>query len=171
MFVGEYRQIFGLAFPAMLPAQIQAESGWRDGLTSSANAQGLCQFLPSVGASLERQNPGLSDLARFSPAWCAKSHALLMRDLRRMFGKDRSPCTAHLFALAGYVGSPSTLQREIALCEATDGCNPNRWFLNVAETQGRRDDHFRESRDYVLKIFGLEPVYAATGSWGSSICR
>ena len=169
-FIGAWRAVLGAAVPAMMGAQVEAESAWRDGQTSSANARGLCQFIEPTAIGIERQNPGLGALGRYSPAWCARAQALLMRDLRDTFATGRGPCSAWLFALAGYNGSPSTLRREIAACAADIDCDHSRWFEHVATHRARTWAHWNESRGYVLRIFSREPVYAAAG-WGVSLCR
>lgn len=169
-FVAAYRSTFGPSYPAMLPAQIEAESAWRDGQTSSASARGLCQFIEPTAAGQERITPTLKAFARYSPAWCARAQASLMRDLWTAFETDRSPCSAFLLALAGYNGSPSTLRREIALCAGADGCDTSRWFEHVATQRARSWPHWSENRAYVTRVFSREPAYAAAG-WGAPLCR
>lgn len=168
-FVAVYRQTFGPSYPAMLPAQIEAESAWIDGQTSTASARGLCQFIEPSAIGQERLTPTLAAFARYSPAWCARAQSAMMRDLLAAFGAGRGACSAFLFALAGYNGSPSTLRREIAQCAAAAGCDPSRWFEHVATMRARSWAFWSESRSYVLRVYSQEPDYAAEG-WGVRIC-
>ena len=169
-FVAINRQIWGIDNPAMLAGQIEAESGWRDGQVSTAAARGICQSIEPTAVSVEVQYPELKGLARYSPRWCLEFQARHVRDLHARFRPGRGDCSALLFAFGGYVGSPGTLEREIALCKADADCNPSRWFGNVEAKQARADRHFRDSRFYVLKIFTREPEYADAG-FGARWCN
>lgn len=169
-FLGAYREVIGLDHPALLGAQVEAESAWIDGQVSSARARGLCQFIEPTALGIEKQNPGLGALGRYSPAWCARAQAYLMRDLFTAFGYKRTPCSGWLISLAGYNGSPSTLRKEILMCDATPGCDSNRWFEHIATQRARAWVHWNESRAYVMRIFSRETDYVAAG-WGASVCH
>lgn len=169
-FISAYREVIGLDHPALLGAQVEAESAWIDGQVSSAKARGLCQFIEPTALGIEKQNPGLGALGRYSPAWCARAQAYLMRDLFAEFGKGRSPCSGWLVSFASYNGSPSTLRREINACDATLQCDSKRWFEHIATQRSRTWAHWNENRSYVMRIFSREPDYVASG-WGKSVCR
>ncbi len=163
-------QVWGLDLPAWLAGQVQQESGWRDGLTSSAGARGLTQFIPSTAEGMERLYPGLAGMGRYSPKWAFYSQSLLMRDLFLEFGKDRTKCQGLKLASAGYNGSPTTLRREIALCSASwPDCDSRLWDENVAVKNARANHHWRESRNYVSRISRSERPYSLAG-WGTAYC-
>lgn len=164
-FIRVTRQVWGLTAPAWLASQIEAESGWVDGLTSSANARGLCQVIPTTAAGVEHQYYGLANLGRYSARYCYYFISLHMRDLYRDFLENRDRFNAIRFASAAYNGAPSTLRSEIALCAADADCDPNEWSENVATKRARAIHHWRESRGYVARIARREPVYAEA-LWG-----
>src|SRR5687768_7077731 len=104
--IGTMRQIWGADTPAWMAAQIGQESGWRDGLTSSASAKGLCQFIAPTAAGVERQYEGLASLGRYSPKWCFYAQGLLMRELYQDYDEDRDRCNGIKFAGSAYNGGP-----------------------------------------------------------------
>lgn len=168
-YLSAVQSVWGLNSPAWLAAQVEAESGWRDGLVSSANARGLCQFIPSTAAGMERLYPGLANQTRYSPYWCYYAQSLLMRDLYKQFKPGRDECNGIKFASAGYNGAPSTLQREIAVCLTDKLCDPTRWDANVAIKTSRKPEHWKENRNYVARIARREPTYVQDG-WGIGYC-
>ena len=165
---GTMRQIWGLDAPAWGASQIEAESAWRDGRTSSAGAMGLAQFIPSTAQGMERLYPGLASMGRYSPKWSFYANGILMRDLYREFGKDRDKCNGIMLSGAGYNGSPSTLRKEIFLCTTDLKCDVRLWE-DIAKKSARAPQHWRESRNYVARITRREPSYAAE-SWGVAFC-
>lgn len=170
-FLKAVRQVWGLDAPAWLAAQVGQESGWRDGLTSSASARGLCQFIEGTASGIERQYAGLASWGRYSPAWCFYAQSLLMRDLFRDFAVGRNECDGIKFAGAGYNGSPSTLRREIALCVADHpNCDRRLWSENVATKRYRAVNYWQENRGYVFRITRNEPLYESDG-WGRAYCK
>lgn len=164
------RQVWGLELPAWQAAQLGQESGFRDGLTSSAGARGLCQFIGPTAAGIERQYSGLASWGRYSPRWCFFAMSLLNRDLLQEFGRERDKCQGAKFTLAGYNGSPTTLRKEAALCAADfPRCDSRLWDENVAIKTARAAHHWRESRTYVTRIMRNEQAYADQG-WGVIYC-
>lgn len=164
------RQVWGLEAPAWLAAQVGQESGWRDGLTSSAGARGLCQFIPATAAGIEQQYVGLAGWGRYSPTWCFYAQALLMRDLFADYRPDRDRCNAIQFAGSAYNGGPTMLGREIALCHVDPDCDARFWDESVATQNARAGWAWRENRAYVFRITQREPLYAAAG-WGARYCH
>lgn len=79
--------------PALLAAQLMAESGFDPRAVSPAGAQGIAQFMPSTAAAY-----GLAD--PFDPEAAIMAQAHLMADLLRRFG---SPA----LALAAYNAGPA----------------------------------------------------------------
>ncbi len=165
------REIWGLRVPAALGMQIQQESGWRDGLKSSAGARGICQFMAATAAGLEAQAPGLSSLGRYSPPWCYRAHNLLMHELYGGYSRATDPCNAFKFALSGYNGGPLMLRREMAICAADESidCDPGQWSENVATHRARSKPAWTENRTYVHRIISGTPVYVTDG-WGADFC-
>lgn len=168
-YLGAARQVWGLDLPAWQAAQVGQESGWRDGLTSSAGARGLCQFIPATAAGVERQYAGLESWGRYSPRWCFYAQSLLMRELFHDYRPDRDECSAIAFAGSAYNGGPTMLRREIALCVTDPICDHEHWSENVETKNARAGWAWRENRSYVHRITVREPVYAASG-WGRAYC-
>ena len=169
-FLRAVRQVWGLEHPAWLAAQVGQESGWRDGLTSTAGAKGICQFIGPTAFGIENQYPGLASLARFSPQWCFWAQSLLMADLYAEFGVGRTRCEGIRFAGSAYNGGPGILRREAALCAADwPDCDQRQWSENVAVKNARAGWAWRENRTYVSRITRAEGDYAAQG-WGTAWC-
>lgn len=165
------RSIWGLDLPSWLAAQVEQESGWRDGLTSSAGARGLCQFIPATARSIEDQYEDLAEWGRYSPQWCFYAQNLLMRDLYQTFHKNgRDNCNGIKFAGSAYNGGPTMLNREIALCTVDPDCDNDKWSENVATKNARANWAWRENRTYVQRITAREAAYAL-GGWGIPYCK
>ena len=155
--------------PAWLAAQVGQESSWRDGLTSSANAKGLCQFIEGTAEGIEKQYAGLAAWGRYSPGWCFYAQALLMRDLYQDYQKDRTRCNAIRFAGSAYNGGPRMLARETAICVTHSQCNAYDWE-DVSKHNARAPWAFTENRNYVKRITEREGTYAKLG-WGVEYCK
>ncbi len=82
--------------PALLAAQLMAESGFDPNAGSPAGAQGIAQFMPSTAASY-----GLTD--PFDPVAAIDAQAHLMSDLLRQFGSPE-------LALAAYNAGPGAVE-------------------------------------------------------------
>jgi hypothetical protein len=82
--------------PALLAAQLMAESGFDPNAGSPAGAQGIAQFMPATAASY-----GLTD--PFDPVAAIDAQAHLMSDLLRQFGSPE-------LALAAYNAGPGAVE-------------------------------------------------------------
>jgi hypothetical protein len=82
--------------PALLAAQLMAESGFDPNAGSPAGAQGIAQFMPSTAASYGLTNP-------FDPVAAIDAQAHLMSDLLRQFGSPE-------LALAAYNAGPGAVE-------------------------------------------------------------
>ncbi len=162
--------VWGINYPSWLASQIDAETGWREGLTSSANAQGICQFIPDTAESMEVLIQGLDGLPRYSNYWCYYAQLILMRQLNQAYKINRDECNSIMFASAGYNGAPKTLNSEIQMCIEDKGCDPLKWREHVATKRARAERYWRENRNYVRRIDRREELYAQDG-WGRVICE
>jgi hypothetical protein len=82
--------------PALLAAQLMAESGFDPSAGSPAGAQGIAQFMPSTAAAYGLRNP-------YDPAEAIDAQAHLMSDLLRRFGDPA-------LALAAYNAGPAPVE-------------------------------------------------------------
>ncbi len=82
--------------PALLAAQLMAESGFDPNAGSPAGAQGIAQFMPSTAAAYGLGNP-------FDPIAAIDAQAHLMSDLLRQFGSPE-------LALAAYNAGPGAVE-------------------------------------------------------------
>jgi hypothetical protein len=82
--------------PALLAAQLMAESGFDPNAGSPAGAQGIAQFMPGTAASYGLTNP-------FDPIAAIDAQAHLMSDLLRQFGSPE-------LALAAYNAGPGAVE-------------------------------------------------------------
>ncbi len=82
--------------PALLAAQLMAESGFDPNAGSPAGAQGIAQFMPGTAAAY-----GLAD--PFDPVAAIDAQAHLMSDLLRQFGSPE-------LALAAYNAGPGAVE-------------------------------------------------------------
>lgn len=169
-FVRINQHVWGLNNPAMLASQIEAESGFVDGLTSSAGARGICQAMPATASLVERADSGLNGLTRYSVPYCLRFQAWLMKDEYSAYKPGRGPCTALLFAGGAYNGGRRMLDAEIAQCRADSECDPTRWFGHVSAKRTRSWAAFNESRPYVTRLYMREGAYADAG-FGVAQCR
>jgi len=82
--------------PALLAAQLMAESGFDPNAGSPAGAQGIAQFMPATAASYGLTNP-------YDPVAAIDAQAHLMSDLLRQFGSAE-------LALAAYNAGPGAVE-------------------------------------------------------------
>ena len=82
--------------PALLAAQLMAESGFDPNAGSPAGAQGIAQFMPGTAAAYGLDNP-------FDPLAAIDAQAHLMSDLLRQFGSPE-------LALAAYNAGPGAVE-------------------------------------------------------------
>lgn len=82
--------------PALMAAQLMAESGFDPDAGSPAGAQGIAQFMPSTAAAYGLANP-------FDPVAAIDAQGHLMSDLLRQFGSPE-------LALAAYNAGPAPVE-------------------------------------------------------------
>jgi soluble lytic murein transglycosylase-like protein len=82
--------------PALLAAQLMAESGFDPNAGSPAGAQGIAQFMPGTATAYGLTNP-------FDPVAAIDAQAHLMSDLLRQFGSPE-------LALAAYNAGPGAVE-------------------------------------------------------------
>jgi hypothetical protein len=82
--------------PALLAAQLMAESGFDPNAGSPAGAQGIAQFMPGTAAAYGLDDP-------FEPVAAIEAQAHLMSDLLRQFGSPE-------LALAAYNAGPGAVE-------------------------------------------------------------
>jgi Flp pilus assembly protein TadG len=82
--------------PALLAAQLMAESGFDPNAGSPAGAEGIAQFIPSTAAAYGLDDP-------FDPVAAIDAQAHLMSDLLRRFGSPE-------LALAAYNAGPGAVE-------------------------------------------------------------
>ncbi|HEU4393115.1 MAG TPA: transglycosylase SLT domain-containing protein [Solirubrobacterales bacterium] len=82
--------------PALLAAQLMAESGFDPNAGSPAGAQGIAQFMPGTAAAYGLDDP-------FDPVAAIDAQAHLMSDLLRQFGSPE-------LALAAYNAGPGAVE-------------------------------------------------------------
>lgn len=108
--IREARTAWGLNAPvSVFAAQIHTESWWRNDTVSSANAQGLAQFIPSTAKWLPTVAPEVGKPQPFNPAWslraCVVYDKYLWDRMSAMSaGKSLAPCDRMAFALSAYNG-------------------------------------------------------------------
>lgn len=177
---------------AILGAQVHRETGPCPGRscwstraqlrTSREQGIGFGQLTRTWTATGARRFDALADIVRAHPnelaglSWdkpydpVLQLRALVLMDLdlyRRIAGaatfEDRIA-----FTLAGYNGGAGSVRNDRLMCEATEGCDPARWFGNVERTslkarqavQGYGQSFFEINRSYVREILlKLAPLY------------
>lgn len=159
------QSVWGLDAPiSTLAGMAYIESRWDPKAVSPAGASGLLQIMPVTGASLSRIYK-IGPVDFFNPQWSMLAAATLLKETYARFKSNRTRPSAGYFSLAGFNGSPGTLQREIILCELDLHCDATRWYFNVADKSDRRLDFFIENRRYVTTVIGASRAYEAAG-WG-----
>ena len=157
--------VWGLDAPvATLAGMAYVESRWNPDAVSPVGASGLMQVMPRTGAALSRiYDIGPVDL--FDPRWSMLAAATLLKETYTRFKPNRTRPSAGYMAIAGYNGSPATLQREITLCAMDLHCDETRWFANVADKSDRLLVYWQQNRKYVISVIGASKAYEAAG-WG-----
>jgi soluble lytic murein transglycosylase-like protein len=165
------KAIFGPLAPiSALAAQIHLESCWNTKAVSSASAKGLAQFIDPTARGVAKAYPSLSPADPFNPKWAFRAQGTLLLENLRRYKKGRESCSAWLMAWASYNGSPAALDREVALCRKTEGCDPSRWFNHVEKQKARVGWAWNENRAYGPRILARQPIYYADG-WGPGVCQ
>lgn len=130
--------------PAIIAAQIDAESGWNPDAVSPAGAQGIAQFMPSTWASAGRDGDGDGTADIFNPADAIYSQGQLMCD---------NAAAAHALIEAG---AASGTVVELALAGYNAG-------MGAVQTYGGIPP-YRETQNYVSRILNLAATTYATTS-------
>ena len=173
--IREARTAWGLNAPvSVFAAQIHTESWWRNDTVSSANAQGLAQFIPSTAKWLPTVAPEVGKPQPFNPAWslraCVVYDKYLWDRMSAMSaGKSLAPCDRMAFALSAYNGGMGWTNRDRNLA-AKRGLDPDRYFGSVETVNaGRRVSAKRENQRYVSFIFERQAAYVKAG-WSRGVC-
>lgn len=141
--------------PAMMAAQLRAESGCKPNAVSSAGAVGLGQFMPGTAADMARQYPQLRPPMPRDPQWSIRANGYYMRDLySRMTAFDT--CNRWAKGLASYNQGERWTRRAEALSTL-----PQFWFGGLEFINpGKSEPNFRETQEYVRRILlRFEPQY------------
>ena len=176
------------SFVSTIAAQIYQESNYLPKAQSAVGAQGLTQMMPDTAAGLAKQYAGLRPPRPWDPFWSIEAQAHLMCDNYRLYQKNRSPCSAGLFALSAYNGGPRALSREMDLCRGrtpewlaqpairqtrpiTDNsCVTTRWFDHVGDMRSRSVAAYKENREYIDRILSHQ-LYFMEAGWGGGWCH
>lgn len=165
---------FGLDAPvARLAAQVHQESGWRAD-AASPYAQGLTQFTPATARWLPSVCPAVGAPDPWDPQWSLRAQAcymgwLLERVKPFRHARPMSDCSQWAFALRGYNGGESMLNRE-RLTAQRGGADANDWRA-VEPYRVRAAWAHKENIGYPRRILlALEPAYLAAGWSGKAAC-
>ncbi|WIM08012.1 transglycosylase SLT domain-containing protein [Trueperella bernardiae] len=130
--------------PAIIAAQIDAESGWNPDAVSPAGAQGIAQFMPSTWATAGRDGNGDGNIDILNPADAIYSQGQLMCDnaaaARALIEAGTATGDVVELALAGYNAGMGAVQ--------TYGGIPP----------------YRETQTYIARILNLAATTYATAA-------
>lgn len=160
---------WGLDAPIpIFAAQIQCESGWREGVVNSIGAAGLAQFMPSTSAWIGTVYPELADVKPLDPRWAIRAMVLYDRYLWDRL-KAASPRERMALTLSAYNGGIGWTWRDQALA-GKQGLDPGRWFDQVETVNaGRAGWAWNENRKYVRVILtDFTPRFERAG-WGQAL--
>ncbi|MCN9241339.1 peptidoglycan DD-metalloendopeptidase family protein [Streptomyces sp. RY43-2] len=129
--------------PAVIAAQIEAESGWNPKAESPVGAQGLSQFMPGTWPSWGRDDDGNGRASPFDPADAIMAQGrydcALARDVEGYKKRGQASGETLDLALAAYNAGPGAIQKY-------HGMPP-----------------YTETQNYVARIKSLIPKYASVG--------
>ncbi len=129
--------------PSWVAAEIRAESGWMSAARSAADARGLMQLLPSVGARLAR-TLGIAwngaDTLYQPLTNIALGSALLRQMLDRYNGRT-------YLAIGAYNAGTAPVDRWLAQRSQLD---PDFW-IETAD--------YKETRDYIARVLAFSVIY------------
>lgn len=167
--IREAHYLIGIDAPiALLAGQIHQESHWRPAVCSPF-ACGLTQFTPSTEIWIKRAFPeGLAVGNRLNPIWAIRAMVTYDSFLYGQMVGDEE-CDRWAFTLSAYNGGLGWLKRDQIACTQFEGCNPHRWFDNVAANPDRRrkPQYVRENRGYPKQIlFKNQWLFA---DWGRTV--
>ncbi|MFJ8017568.1 peptidoglycan DD-metalloendopeptidase family protein [Streptomyces sp. NPDC096339] len=101
--------------PPVIAAQIEAESGWRNGLTSPVGAQGLSQFMPGTWVTWGRDDDGNGRIDPFDPGDAIMAQGrydcALARDVERYKERGIASGPTLDLALAAYNAGPGAIEK------------------------------------------------------------
>lgn len=138
--------------------------------TRAWNVAGVLRFdaLTEIVRSHPQELAGLSWLNPYDAALQLRALVLKDRDAFSAIAAAASVEDQWAFALAAYNGGAGGLRNDRLMCEATEGCDPARWFGNVERTslkarqavQGYGNSFFEINRSYVRSILReFRPMY------------
>lgn len=166
---------WGLDAPvSIFAAQIHTESWWNNSTVSSANAQGLAQFIPSTARWLPTVAPEVGSHQPFNPAWSLRACVVYdkyLHDRMSTMSTNKSTlsaCDRMAFTLSAYNGGAGWVSRDRILA-ARKGLNPDHYFGSVETVNaGRNASSIRENRRYVEYIYERQHAYIKAG-WGVGV--
>lgn len=167
----EARAVWGLDAPVPLfAAQIHQESGWRVD-ARSPYAGGLAQFTAGTAADMARWYPELGPADAYDPRWALRALVRYDHRLYTSIADTASDCDRWAMTLSAYNGGPGWLTRDRALCRHVSGCDPSRWWGQVAGQTQRAAWARAENRAYPDRIVHRwQPLYLAAGWTGPAVC-
>ncbi len=164
----EAQFVWGLDAPvSSFAAQVQQESGWREGLVSRTGAIGLTQFMPATANWIGATRPDLESVNPGNPVWALRALVAYDKWLwERVDGA--SACERFAFVLSAYNGGLGWVRRRKARSDAPAVCfdktcavNPGISLANQAENQS-----------YPVRILRrYEPLYMRSGRWRTGVCQ
>ncbi|MEU6562555.1 peptidoglycan DD-metalloendopeptidase family protein [Nocardia nova] len=144
--------------PPLIAAQIEAETGFRRGLTSQSGAQGLTQFLPATAAATDPDDgqPYLLDAD-------GNGQASIWDDGDAILAQGRYMCAiAH--TIQGWITDGSVQGDITALTIA--GYNGGEGAVRAAGGMPSGGDYDTQTRPYVAKILAGMATYQSLGGSG-----
>lgn len=147
--------------PPLLAAQVEAESGFRRGLTSGSNAEGLTQFLPSTASA-----PSPIDGQPYIIDADGNGTASIWDDGDAIIGQGRYMCAiatqVDAWIDAGKVsGAGDRRALYLAAYNAGEGA-----VLAAGGMPGGSADYENQTKPYAAKILAAVPKYETEGGTG-----
>jgi membrane-bound lytic murein transglycosylase MltF len=163
----EAHAFWGLNAPiALFAGQIHQESLWRPGV-SSRFASGLTQFTDSTAEWIAEVYPNqLGGPDVFNPEWSIRAMVLYDLWLYERVPEAASEYDRWAFTLSSYNGGLGWVKRDVRLCDAAPGCDPEVWFGNVERHSSRADWAIEENRGYIRILTHRQYIY---NTWGLTV--
>lgn len=129
--------------PAVIAAEIRAESSWMPKARSGADARGLMQVLPATGRALARQEDvaWVGDATLYRPLSNLRLGTAYLRQMLDRHGGR------YYVAMAAYNAGPAPVQRWLA---QRPGLDPDLWIETIP---------YKETRDYVARVLAFSVIY------------
>lgn len=129
--------------PAVVAAEIRAESAWMPRTRSAADARGLMQLLPATAASVARRHGIRWDGGHtlFHPTTNIRLGTAYLREMVDRHGGR------YYQAMAAYNAGPSPVKRWLA---ERPGLDPDFWIETIP---------YKETRDYVARVLAFATIY------------